>query len=133
VEDYQKLTKVPPEQTKKRLRVYNGELMTPVGHARLKCKVNNVTLYLHVDVVNGAPVSLLSGRACEAFNLMKFNEENVYRVTEEKLTQESLPKEYKDVFKGLGNLGTYHIETDKSVTPKKNSARRIPVPLKNEV
>jgi len=64
---------------------------------------------------------------------MKFNEENVYRVTEEKLTQESLLKEYKDVFKGLGNLGTYHIETDKSVTPKKNSARRIPVPLKNEV
>ena len=44
LEDYHKLTSEMPEKTNKKLRMYNNELMTPVGHARLKCKVNNRTL-----------------------------------------------------------------------------------------
>ena len=61
LEGYHKLTTKMPEKTNKKLRMYNNELMTPVGHARLKCKANNITLYLHVDVVKDAPISLLSG------------------------------------------------------------------------
>jgi len=131
--DYRKLTKIMPEKTSKKLRMYNNEIMTPVGHARLKCKANNITLYLHVDIVEDAPISLLSGQACQAFKLMHMDKELVYRVTEESLTKDRLIKEYKDVFKGIGNLGEYHIEMDKSVKPKKNSARKIPAPLKEEV
>ena len=133
LEDYHKLTTKMPEKTNKKLRMYNNELMTPVGHARLKCKANNITLYLHVDVVKDAPISLLSGRACEAFKLMQIDRETVYRVTEESLTKERVVKDYKDVFRGIGDLGEYHIEIDKSVTPKKNNARKIPAPLKEEV
>ena len=132
LEDYHKLTSEMPEKTNKKLRMYNNELMMPVGHARLKCKVNNRTLYLHVDVVREAPISLLSGRACEAFGLMQIDIDVVYRVTEENLTKERVNKDYKDVFSGRGDLGQYHIEMDKSVKPKKNHAR-IPAPLKEEV
>ena len=95
LEDYHKLTTKMPEKTNKKLRMYNNELMTPVGHARLKCKANNITLYLHVDVVKDAPISLLSGRACEAFKLMQIDRETVYRVTEESLTKERVVKDYK--------------------------------------
>ena len=64
---------------------------------------------------------------------MQIDRETVYRVTEESLTKERLVKDYKDVFRGIGDLGEYHIEIDKSVTPKKNNARKIPAPLKEEV
>lgn len=133
LEDYRKLTKMMPEKTNKKLRMYNNELIRPVGHARLKCKANNITLYLHVDVVKDAPTSLLSGQACEHFKLMQMNKDAVYRVTEESLTKRRLSEDYKDVFKGIGDLGEYHIEIDESVTPKKNNPRKVPAPLKEEV
>ena len=63
---------------------------------------------------------------------MQIDNDVVYRVTEENLTKERVNKDYKDVFSGIGDLGQYHIEMDKSVKPKKNHARRIPAPLKEE-
>ena len=112
--------------------MYNNEIMSPIGHARLKCQANGRKLYLHVDVVKEAPISLLSARDCEVFELMQIDDA-VYNVTEESLTKGRVLTDYKDVFRGLGDLGQYHIQIDKSVAPKKNNGRRIPAPLKEEV
>ena len=92
LEDYKKITKIPPEKTTKKLRTYNNKLLTPVGHARLKCTTNNITKYLHVDVVKDVPVSLLSGRACETFQLLEFNE-LVYKLSETNLSKEDVMKD----------------------------------------
>ena len=132
IEDFRKLTMMMPEKTDKKLKMYNNELMTPLGYARLKCKANGITRFLYVAIVENASVSLLSGQACVAFELMSMNADFVYHVSET-LTKENLVKEYKDIFKGIGDLGEYHIETDKNVTPKKNGPRKIPAPLKTEV
>ena len=63
---------------------------------------------------------------------MTNNDNVVYKVTEESLTKQNSDRLQRCVPK-VRQLGQYHIQTDISVTPEKNNARKIPAPLKEEV
>ena len=97
---------------------------------------NGIKKKIHFEVIRDAPTSLLSGRACEALGLLRFNEECVMHVTTAtpSLTKEQILHEYKDIFTGLGKLpGTYHIETDPTVKAVQNNPRQVPIPVKAEL
>jgi len=75
---------------------------------------------IHLKVQKEAPVSLLSGRASEALELIHFDQQHLVNAVNSStvLTKEEVLNTYRDVFKGLGQLpGVYHTEMDPSVTP----------------
>jgi len=49
------------------------------------------------------------------------------------LTAKSVLRDYQDVFKGLGYIGTSSFVVDSSAIPVQHTSRRIPVALKKEV
>ena len=132
--DYKKLTTKPPKPSTKRLRMYNNDIMVPVGYARLQCTANGITKMIDADIVDNAPSSLLSAKSCLDFKLMQF-EDCVYRTAMTKsLTEECIMEQFSDVFKGLGRIpGEYHIDIDKTVKPVKHNARRVAAPLQEAV
>ena len=135
--DYRKLSAGPLQPSDTKLTLYDlKSVIHPVGRVKLVCGVNGIRKKVHFEVVDDMPVSLLSGRACAALNLVHFNHECVHQLksTETGLTQEVILTKYKDVFGGLGQLpGVYHIDIDKTVKPVQNNPRRVPVPLKSEL
>ena len=132
--DYRKLTEKAPLPSTKRLRVYNNDILVPVGYARLQCTVNGITKMVDVDIVDNTPSSLLSARTCLDFGLIQF-EDCVYRMTTTKsLTEDCIADDYADVFNGLGTLpGEYNIDIDPSVKPVKHHLRRVSANLKDEI
>jgi len=116
-----------------RLRTYDGTIMLPVGYDRLQVHSGNTTLKVHVEVVQDAPVTLLSGNTCERLKLIQVNEQKVMHVSDQTLSKDQVMKDYKDVFTGLGKIGTLSIKTDPSVQPVQNHSRRVPVALQQEL
>ena len=142
MKDYNKISSAPLKKSNAKLKLYDNTYIKPVGTVTLRCTTNNVTKRIHFEVVDRAPTSLLSGKACSALKLIQFSEHclrHVVCATEENMSRTGLSKdsvltEYSDVFKGLGKLpGLYHIETDPNVKPKQDNPRRVPVSLKAEL
>ena len=134
--DYYKLTDKPPPPSYTKLRLYDKSVIKPVGAIGLYCTANNIKKKIHFEIVENAHTSLLSGNACEALNLMQFNQEcliNVVSVSPN-MTKEQVLSTYKDVFTGHGKLpGVYHIDIDDNVKPVQNTRRRVAAPLKEEL
>ena len=139
--DYHKITHAPMQHSDATLRLYDNTIVKPVGRVKLRCTSNDLTKKVYFEVVKEAPVSLLSGRACEALQLIQFNEQFVCSIEKvpqspaaPALTKENLVTEYKDVFDGLGKLpGQYHIDIDTNVKAVQNNPRRVPIPIKTEL
>lgn len=135
-DDYQKITSRNPDKSNITLKLYDKSTIKPMGEATLYCTANSTTRKVHFQIIKDAPVSLLSGRVCEALSLLEFNDECVYQMTTTppQPTKEKVLQEYKDVFTGLGTLpGTYHIEMDPDVKPVQNNPRRVPIPVQEEL
>ena len=143
-DDYLKISAGPLEQTKTRITLFNGTRMKPpLGTTVMKCTTNGIVKRVRFQVVEDGQNSLLSGRACEAFQLIQFAEESLVNTLQfpnfspdmpESPTAEEILTEYSDVFTGLGELpGTYHIDVDHTVKPVQNTRRRVPVPVKEKL
>jgi len=131
--DYESLTTKPLEPTSTTLKLYDNSSIKPVGQTKLHCTVNGITKKVHFQVVENAPISLLSARACQALNLINFSE-NIMHINTSTLTKEQVLKDYADIFNGLGKLpGVYHIETDPNVQPVQSNPRRVAIPLQEEL
>ena len=59
--DYQKLTLKKPEQSQIELKLYDKTVIKPVGQVRVQCTANGVTRKVHFQIVEDAPILLLSG------------------------------------------------------------------------
>ena len=136
LEDYSRISNQAPQQSQAKLKLYDNSIIHPIGSVKLHLTANGIKKKIHFEVIRDAPTSLLSGKACEALGLLRFNEECAMHVTTAtpSLTKEQILHEYKDIFTGLGKLpGTYHIETDPTVKPVQNNPRRVPIPVKAEL
>ena len=114
--------------------MYNNEIMAPIQHARLKCQANGRKLYLHVDVVKEAPISLLSGRACEVFELMQIDNNVVLQHhRREPNKRKSIDRLQRCVQRPKRSRTISHANKQECSSNRQNNARRIPAPLKEEV
>ena len=106
LKDYERLTTKPPPKSSTKLRLYDNSTMYPVGSISLKCEVHGIKKKIHFEVVKEAPTSLLSGRACQALELILFNEQCISQINiiRNEMTEKQVHSEYSDVFKGLGKL-----------------------------
>ncbi|KXJ21091.1 hypothetical protein AC249_AIPGENE27769 [Exaiptasia diaphana] len=112
--------------------MYDQSTLKPIGQTKLYCTVKGITKKVQFQVVKDAPISLLSGKACQALQLLNFSED-ILQINES-LTKEQVLTEYADVFTGLGKLpGVYHIETDPNVKPVQGNPRRVALPLEEEL
>lgn len=113
-----------------KLRLYDGNVMVPMGICKLNCKLNGNTHELEFQVVDIDQIPLLSAKTCEHLGLLTVHvNQNVYSVE-----QTDIVAEYPDVFTGLGCLpGEYHIEIDSSVKPVQHQPRKVAVALKPEL
>ena len=117
------------------LRTYDGGILKPLGFDRIQIETDDGPIRVHVEVVEKAPVTLLSGNTGEKLNLLTVNDQLVMHcgLAHDKMTRGLVLRDYKDVFTGLGQIGTLHIETDPNVKPVQNHSRRVPVPLQREL
>ena len=103
---YNKLQVKPVlKPTAMKLSAYGGTPIDPNGTCKLTCtsnsKVCDVTFY--VAPVNAQPILGLND--CVKLDLVK----RVCALQPELLTKNTIKNNYPNYFKGLGNLGTYHI------------------------
>ena len=97
-----------PQQSQAKLKLYDNSIIHPIGSVKLHLTANGIKKKTHFEVISDASTSLLSGKACEALGLLRFNEERVIHITTTtpSLTKEQILHEYKDIFTGLGKLPT---------------------------
>ena len=136
--DYKSITSTIPNQSSTKLKLYDQSVIHPVGSTKLYCTVNGLTKKVHVEIVEHASTSLLSGRASEALQLIHFNQEYLMQGNHSSypppLDQEQVLHEYHDVFSGLRKLsGTYHIDMDPNVKAVQENPRHVPIPVKDEL
>ena len=110
--------------------------MKPTGQTKLLCTLNGITKKVHFQIVKEAPVSLLSGNACEALKILQFNEQCIREVSPKPNSpaKEQILNQYSDVFEGLETLpGSYKIQTDSAIIPVQSNPRRVPIPVQEEL
>lgn len=108
--DYRKLTDQDSDESNTILHLYGNATMKPVGQTKLLCTLDGNTKKVHFQIVKEAPVSLLSGKACEALKLLQFNEQCVHEITSKpnSPTKEQILQQYSDIFGGLGTRNISH-------------------------
>ena len=127
------------KNTKVKLRLFNGDVMKPLGEVTLNVnREGHEPHFLKFQVVERKSKPLLSAETCENLQLLKINCEptpQVNSMSEVKplLTKEKILQDYKDVFEGLGNIGKASFTVDPEVTPVHHAPRRIAVTLHKEV
>ena len=115
--------------TTARLKLYDGTVMLVLGECTLCCECKGVKHSLNFKVIAGSQKPLLSGETCNNLGLITINE--VHQVSTPDSNGDTLIREYRDVFEGLGCLpGEYQIEIDSKVSPVQHAPRRAPVALK---
>ena len=128
---YNELQVKPPlKPTGLKLTAYGGTSITPSGTCKLACSgpsQNKWDVKFYVASVQAHPILGLSD--CINLGLIK----RVCTLEEGVLTKGMLKEKYPTVFKGLGNLGMYHITLQDKHTPVINPARRIPHSLKERL
>jgi hypothetical protein len=76
---------------------------------------------------------ILGTQTIQKLKLVTIHYNNILAV-DEALTEKLIFDEYKDVFHGTGCLpGTYHRQTDETVTPEVHPPRKIPVSLRERL
>ena len=119
------------------LKLYDHSVIHPVGSTKLRCKENGTNKNVHFEVEKDAPISLLSGKACQALKLIHFHEESllhVYTSSSPDLSQEQILQDYQDVFTSLQKLpSVYHIEVDPNTKQVQDIPRRDPIAIKEEL
>lgn len=122
---YYKLPGHVLRSTKAKLSTYGNNIVTPIGRTTLPCKTKNepVTKDLDFYVVGFKATPILGLSACKTLKLI----EKIDLIEKVDFTKESLLKNNRDVFHGLGKFeGKYHIDIDTSVKPVVHPPRIIP-------
>ena len=119
-----------------KLTAYGGHTLEPLGQIQLDSKINGLEKSLNFQVIDNASTSLLSGQASE--ELIKLITVNrsllVNSITAmQHVSKEKTLEEYKDVFQGLGDIGSYTIELKDEAKPKQDAPRSVPVALRKEL
>ena len=127
---YNKLQVKPAlKTTTMKWSAYGGTAIKPNGTCKLTCtsnsKVCDVTFY--VAPVNAQPILGLND--CVQLDLVK----RVCTLQPELMTKDAIRDNYPNCFKGLGNLGSYHITMVDNCRPVINPPRRVPHSLKQRL
>ena len=96
--------------------------------------LQKVDLTFYISTKHSQPI--LGLEACLQFELLSIIDENICAMqsTQATLTIDTIVKEYKDLFEGLGEMpGKVHLEVDPGVQPVQMSLRRLPIPIKDKV
>ena len=121
--------KPPLKSTNIRLAAYGGTSITPAGTCKLTCSSpvqNKRDVKFYVASVQAQPI--LGLYDCIHLGLIK----RVCSLEQGVMTKGMLKEKYPTVFKGLGNLGMYHITLADTYTPIVNPPR-IPHSLKERL
>jgi len=108
--------------------------MKPLGEVNLRVIHGGQTQILKFQVVSGTNKPLLSAETC--LGLLKLGSQAEVLTLDAKqapLTAQSILRDYKDVFNGLGHIGTSSFVVDPSAVPVQHTSRRRAVALKKEV
>ena len=128
---YNELQVKPPlKPTRIRLTAYGGTPITPAGTCKLTCSSlaqNRWDVNFYVASVQAHPI--LGLYDCIHLGLI----ERVCTLEQGAVTKGMLKEKYPTVFKGLGNLGMYHIVLEDKHTPVINPPRRISHSLKERL
>ena len=115
--------------TLRKLKMYNEEVVTPLGVARVVVTnpKNRKRYSVEFVVIKENLTPLLGLKAAEGMRLVTVNYSLMERIASVGITDK-----YADVFNGeLGKLpGTVNLKVDESVDPVVSPARRIPIALK---
>ena len=127
---YNKLQVKPAlKTTTMKLSAYGGSAIKPNGTCKLTCTSNgkmcDVTFY--VAPANAQPILGLND--CVQLDLVK----RVCTLKAELVTKEAIRDNYPNCFKGLRDLGTYHITMVDNYRPVVNPPRRVPHSLKQRL
>lgn len=113
--------------------------MRPIGETVLKVKHNGSYHTLTFPVVDSPNKPPLSAESCEMLGLLQFNlnippDVHVVESTPKlPLSKDTILNMSKDVFEGLGHIGSSTFVTDETVKPVQHTPTRVPVALLNEV
>ncbi|KAK3084719.1 hypothetical protein FSP39_017965 [Pinctada imbricata] len=119
------------KSTNVNLITYDGTCMSPKGSVTLPCVVRKKTHHVNFFVTKSGSKPILGHASCTKLGLVQRIPASVDSV---EITKDSIIKNYKDVFEGLGKLPTeYHIEVDPSVKPVIHPPRKIPSALQKQV
>ena len=126
------------ESSKTKLKLFDGSLIKPLGEVNLRVTHGGQAQVFKFQVVGGTNKPLLSADTCQKLGLLKLGSQAEVLTLDAKqappsLTAQSVSRDYQDVFKGLGHIGTSSFEVDPSAVPVQHTSRRIPVALKKEV
>ena len=83
--------------------------MKPLGEVNLRVIHGGQTQILKFQVVSGNNKPLLSAETCQKLGLLKLGSQAEVLTLDAKqapLTAQSILRDYKDVFNGLGHIGT---------------------------
>lgn len=112
------------------LVVYNGERIKTVGQIELSCVVKGINEKICFTIIDLDVQPVIGLPDCIRLNLLK----RVDGVQSGKLTEkEKFIKDNKDIFHGLGTIGTYQIKIVDDAQPVVKPIRRIPLAIKDRL
>jgi len=121
------------EPTSKKLTMWNGSVLRPLGQCRtiLRNPKNSKKYNVEFVVVEGDRTPLIGHSAAEQMKLIEVREENLKRVLHVKVS-DSIIANFEDVFDGkLGNIpGTVTLRTNPDSVPVIMPASRTPVAIR---
>ncbi|XP_073966540.1 uncharacterized protein [Choristoneura fumiferana] len=138
IKDYKKLTGSEDVSNltmpSHKLKCYNGSELVEFGVAQFECLRNNKLYKIEFHIVEASHEPLLSENACLSLGLIKYcNSVNSGNIKDRAKAVE-LFKEYSDIFEGYGKLpGEVSLEIDASVPPRIQSARRVPMAVREKL
>ena len=125
--------KLPTRQlkdTKTKLSTYGNNVVTPLGKTKLTCETKSTNMKQDLDfyVVKFQATPILGLEACKTLKLLE--KVDIVENEDKKVTMNTLLKDYKDNFKGLGKFeGQYKIELNSDARPVINPPRVVPQTL----
>ena len=127
--DHRKLGSLPIKESRTTLTMYDGTVRKSLGRCRVQ--VHNrqeKPMWLEFELLETKHPTLLSLDTCLNLQLLSYEAESVCMAeATQSLTKETILKDYKDLFSGIGaRPGVYDIDLDDSVPPVQNRPRRIP-------
>ena len=103
------------------LSAYGGSVIKPVGTCTLACK-GKVTSRVKFYVVSIHVQPILGLTDCIRLGLIQ----RVHTLQIPNMSKDTIRVEFADVFRGLGNLGKYHITLKDDLNPVIHPAQRVP-------
>ena len=104
--------------------MHNNTTENPLGIIKLYVSRNGLKHYLRFFIVDSDITPILGRDSCIGMMLVQIlDSDTIHKVSDNtelpsKLTQDSVLKDYTDVFTGMGELaGEYTIHTDPNVSP----------------